>query len=250
MIVNSFGSSNINKKSADIKYISLIKDLQFKVSKNGDIMSGNLNMNGNKVTHITDPSFNSDVVNKKYVDEAITRANKAEHLEPLKYYTLSTTGLVPDLGVNNDKSGYVVSSGDGIDGEENTNKHLLCYRVFRLGTEWRIKATPTDEFWISVKCTKPVMIYMFTIKPAEGTNLVHWKIQGKNITTDWINLPFSLNAIKSNFSRFEINPSFTKVQEYQEYRLLIKEAEDDNNNPGISHWQLYTINPVQLGLKS
>jgi hypothetical protein len=72
MIVNSFGSSNINKKSADIKYISLIKDLQFKVSKNGDIMGGNLNMNGNKVINIADPSFNSDVVNKKYVDEAIS----------------------------------------------------------------------------------------------------------------------------------------------------------------------------------
>src|SRR5580704_18091332 len=130
MIVNSFGSSNINKKSADIKYISLIKDLQFKVSKNGDIMNGNLNMNGNKVTNIADPSFNSDVVNKKYVDEAITRANNEDHLKHLKYYTLSTTGLVPDLNVNNGKSGYVVSSGGGIVEEENINRHLSCYKVF------------------------------------------------------------------------------------------------------------------------
>ena len=71
---------------------------------------------------------------------------------------------------------------------------------------------------------------MFTIKPADGTKLIRWKIQAKNMISDWVNLPFALEPL-NRFRRYEMNLALAK-EFYQYYRILVNEAESLDNNPG------------------
>ena len=45
-----------------------------KVSKDGDMMLGDLDMHGNRVTRLDDPIHNLHAANKQYVDESIEKA--------------------------------------------------------------------------------------------------------------------------------------------------------------------------------
>jgi len=200
-----------------------------KVSKNGDRMSGDLDMQDNRIIRLNDPIHNLHAANKQYVDEAIKRA-------PLNLYTLSTTGLIPPLWSNNDKSGYIVTTSNEFEAN-------FGYKAFSpINGSWRVKSNGLSDFWIEIKCILPVKIYMFTIGPAAGTKLIHWKIQAKNMITDWVDLPFSLNPI-DRFQKYEMNLVLARAS-YQYYRILVKEAESAANNPGLVHWQLFTINDV------
>src|SRR5215469_14687139 len=198
---NSLTSNGIDKKYVDLKFISLAKAIQ----------------------HAT---------NKQYVDEAIRMAIDAERL---KLFTLSTTGLIPHLMSNSDKTGYIVTTSSEL-GEN------YGYKAFspRSG-QWRANSNGLNDFWIEIKCIMPVKIYMFTIKPADGTKLIHWKIQAKNMITEWVDLPFRLDPL-DKFDKYELNLVLAK--EYQYYRILVQNAESAANNPGLAHWQLFTINPI------
>ena len=187
-------------------------------------------MHGNRVTRLDDPIHNLHAANKQYVDESIGKAR-------LNLYTLSTTGLIPDLSNNVDKTGYTVA----VSSELGDN---YGYKAFSIrGSQWRANSNGLSDFWIEIICLMPVKIYMFTIKPADGTKLIHWKIQAKNMTTDYVDLPFALTPI-NRFRKYEMNLVLAK-EFYQYYRILVKEAESDNNNPGIAHWQLFTLNSVE-----
>jgi hypothetical protein len=200
-----------------------------KVSKDGDMMLGDLDMHGNRVTRLEDPIHNLHAANKQYVDEAFGKAR-------LNLYTLSSIGLIPQLWSNNDKSGYIVTTSNELD----TNG----FKAFNpIKGPWRVKSDGLSDFWIEIICLMPVKIYMFTIKPADGTKLIHWKIQAKNMMTDYVDLPFALTPIDI-FRKYEINLVLAK-EFYQYYRILVKEAESANNNPGLDHWQLFTINSVE-----
>src|SRR6266516_4905568 len=72
MSVNIFGSraglktqTNQNYSS---KFISLTQNLQTKVDKNGDSMTGDLNMGKNKVTSEVLPNTDEVLTNRAYVD--------------------------------------------------------------------------------------------------------------------------------------------------------------------------------------
>ena len=52
---------------------------------------------------------------------------------------------------------------------------------------------------------------MFTIKPADGTRFIHWKIQAKNMISDWADLPFRLDPLVK-FERYEMNLALLKEQ--------------------------------------
>ena len=76
MAVNVFGSSggytDIDKNNlvqhVDSKFITLAKNLNTKVNKSGDTMSGELNMGNNKITDLSAPISDNDATNKKFVD--------------------------------------------------------------------------------------------------------------------------------------------------------------------------------------
>jgi hypothetical protein len=79
MSVNKFGSSSNsnsskgnNNKYTDSKFITLTKNLNTKLDKSGDTMSGSLNMGNCKITNLCDPQESNDAANKKYVDASDT----------------------------------------------------------------------------------------------------------------------------------------------------------------------------------
>ena len=116
MSVNIFGlsggsrlSSDVDKKYVDQKFATLSTNLATKASKSGDTLQGDLNMGGNKISNVAEPIHNLDAVSKQYVDEKFTNL-----------YTLSTTGLVPPLTNNRDRSGYVVSISSEIENHQAT----------------------------------------------------------------------------------------------------------------------------------
>ena len=57
------GIFNYNSKSITLDQV----ESRF-INESGDIMKGDLNMNGNKLRNIPDPKLGGDAVNKKYVD--------------------------------------------------------------------------------------------------------------------------------------------------------------------------------------
>ena len=239
MSVNIFGlsggsrlSSDVDKKYVDQKFATLSTNLATKASKFGDTLQGDLNMGGNKISNVAEPIHNLDAVSKQYVDEKFTNL-----------YTLSTTGLVPPLTNNRDRSGYFVSTSSEIENH-------LGYRVFNhsKNASWRIANDNTGIFWIHLVCRKPVKVYMVDIKAAENCKIVKWKIQG---STDGFHefqdLPFSTKPLDGREllpNSFIISPHLTK--QYLMYRILVEEAE--GSNPGLSYWQLYTVNDINPDL--
>jgi hypothetical protein len=81
MSVNVFGSSgnkaksNVTRKDLDSKFISLTKNIQLKVDKSGDILTGNLNMDDYKINCLGDPVADCDAANKKFVTSEIKADN-------------------------------------------------------------------------------------------------------------------------------------------------------------------------------
>ena len=75
MSVNIFGSSNksnstnVTKNYVDSKFITLTNSSKNKLDKNGDTMTGDLNMENNNIKNVKDPIDNEDSVNRKYVHE-------------------------------------------------------------------------------------------------------------------------------------------------------------------------------------
>jgi len=129
-------------------------------------------------------------------------------------YTLSTIGLIPHLLNNVDKTGYIVTTSSEL-GDN------FGYRAFSARSgQWRANSNGLTDFWIEIKCIMPVKIYMLTIEPADGSKLIHWKVQAKNMITDWVDLPFGLKAI-DRLEKYEMN--LVLAREYQYYRILVKE---------------------------
>ena len=106
-------------------------------------MYGDLDMEGNRVTRLDDPIHNLQATNKQYVDEAIKRAVNAKRLN---LYKLSTTGLIPHLSNNVDKTGYTMATTSEF-GE------IFDYKTFnpRSG-QWRANNKGLSDFWIEIKC--------------------------------------------------------------------------------------------------
>ena len=77
MSVNKFGSSGnksksaVTKKDLDSKFINLTNNLQSKVNKSGDTLSGILDMRNHKITNLADPDSDNDACNKKYVNSKL-----------------------------------------------------------------------------------------------------------------------------------------------------------------------------------
>ena len=61
-----------NKKYVDEQDTKLQTKINLKVSKWGDSMTGELDMNDNKITDLGTPTNNSDASTKKYVDDEFT----------------------------------------------------------------------------------------------------------------------------------------------------------------------------------
>ncbi len=56
----------LTKAEAEVRYINA----------NGDVMNGELNLNGNRVTNLSDPTAKKDAATKNYVDTLAARDDK------------------------------------------------------------------------------------------------------------------------------------------------------------------------------
>src|SRR6478609_4687879 len=83
MSVNIFGfRSTIKRQSVDnSKFITLTKAVQTKVDKAGDKMTGNLDMNNNRLINIENPVDNQDCVTKEYFDSITKFINRSVQLK-------------------------------------------------------------------------------------------------------------------------------------------------------------------------
>lgn len=250
MSVNIFGSygkftkSNVDKNYVDSKFILMLKNLQLKVDKTGGIMNDTLNMNNFKIKNVCIPTDQFDAVNKEYVDSDFIQLNenlqlKAEKKYVEDLYTLSTYGLVPHFINPINATGFVVSASSELGNNHAGHKVLIPNNK----TCWRVADGNGRDCWIGITCPFEVRIYRFAIQPAENSKLIKWKIQGRmDVFHLWEDLLFTLKPLLDNSTRmFTLeNPKLAKG--YWDYRIFIEEAEGES--PGLTYWQLYTINPV------
>ncbi len=62
---------NLNNQNYNSKFVWLTENLQVKVDKSGDTMTGDLNMANNKITGVSDPTLDHDVCNKRYLSSVM-----------------------------------------------------------------------------------------------------------------------------------------------------------------------------------
>ena len=147
-------------------------------------------------------------------------------------------GYVPILNSNLDsKYGFKVTTNSEIE-----NEHKNAFNVFsNKKTEWL--SNENRDFWIQIQCPETVKIYRFALR---GKNtgrdcILKWRLQGKssNDYTLWNDLYVADNEpITSVVRYFYVNPN----EGYIYYRIFVYEAE--GQNPGLSYWQLYTVDNV------
>src|SRR5882757_5458364 len=153
-LVNKKYIQTLSTPTGDISGIAITANLNGKVNRGGDVMSGNLEMGNNRIISTRVPVLDDDVINKKHFDHHLAhrlndddmriilnnlslKANKAGEvftgnldlgvnkitsnyfatddfdLINRRYlnlkYVANSTGYIPDLVSNNNKSGFVVS---------------------------------------------------------------------------------------------------------------------------------------------
>ena len=98
MSANIFGSSGksdktpgVNKKYVDSKFITLTRNLELKVNKAGDLMSGSLDMGNFRISSTHIPTNPEDLINKVYGDNSY----------------INRSGGSLDMGANKITSSYV-----------------------------------------------------------------------------------------------------------------------------------------------
>ena len=250
MSVNIFGSSgggrlssDVDKKYVDQKFATLSTNLATKVSKSGDIMTGELDMNGQQIIGLVNPTDDDEACNKKYVDSKI----KSESTSTKAYIDM----LILNIGVNN-KVCYVPILNSNLDSKygfkvtassetENQNKH--AFNVFSYkNTEW-ITNNENKNFWIQIQCPESVKIYKFALRGKNsGTDLIYkWKLQGSNnvYANRWDNLYIAENKRIDKVMNYYYIQS---TEKYSTYRIFVHQAEGEN--PGLSYWQLYTVDNI------
>ena len=73
-----FGYSAVNKNYIDTEITKVHQNLDLTpfLRKDGQrVMTGNLNMNGNKIIRLASPTDNSDAANKQYIDEKLLKSH-------------------------------------------------------------------------------------------------------------------------------------------------------------------------------
>src|SRR5271163_4123559 len=235
MVVNIFGSSgessNMDMNYVDSKFIILARDLDTKLAKSGGILTGNLDMGNSKIVNLQESTEEQDAVSKKYVDEISKNINTDR-------VVFNRCGLVPCLKSNDGKTGYQVHASSKYSNE------YAAYNVFSDDDENRVWSTAgiNKDFWIQLNCFQETRIYGFTLRAINQTELIQWKFQGSNNDTDWVDLVTDTFAV-DDVTEFHSTEAYKK-EAYKQYRIYVIVA--IGINCGLSHWQLYSADPVDI----
>jgi hypothetical protein len=227
MPINVFGSSGLKHSTndADQMFKTLSANLATKVSKSGDILTGKLNMNGNAINSLGQPTSMQDAVTKNYVDQRFIKNN---------------VGYIPDLISNTrNKSGFVVST------LSESGPEYAGYLVFNSWelNVWYPGGNSVVPVWIKIRCPEPIRIYKIALRGKVDVNnarIYDWKLQGSTDDTIWSDLYIARSGyVGSSVRFFNIDTAIS----YSYYRIFIERAEP---NMCISYFQLYTLDPILI----
>ena len=187
-------------------------------------------MNDKYITDLHNPTAKQDAATKSYADTRWIKSN---------------VGYVPNLTSIENKNGFIVSaSSEYYEGE--------AYCVFNNDEdgEWATADTINTNFWIQIKCPEKVTVYKIklcglTMRDRNGIIndkiLFNWKWLGSNDGINWTTInEYNDTMIGNEIVEVIVNASAL----YYYYRIFVNKAETTKANPGLSYWQLYTLQPV------
>src|SRR6267154_2260633 len=278
MSINKFGltenitKSGVNKEYVDSKFIILAKRLEDKVDKN---ITYPLNMQGNKISSSFVPNTPDSLVNKLYLDR--TKGEMVSDLD-MGGYTIvglsnpvtedegcnkryvdrlvnsveislesKITNLTTNIMIKNN-SGYIPILNSNLDNKygfkvTTNSERLESKQAFNAFTykksEW-ITNGVNQKFWIQIQCPEKIKIWKFSLRGKDsGQDYIYkWTLQGRdtNEYTTWDNIYIADNDPINNITRYF---NVTSRKEYFFYRIFVHEA--TGQNPGLSNWQLFTL---------
>jgi hypothetical protein len=179
-------------------------------------------MNDNFLKQLHAPRDDRDAANKLYVD---TRCFK------------NSCGYIPNLITNDrNKVGFIVSASSEL------GLNLAC-NVFSIIGEW-ISEVKTS-FWIKIRCPEPVRIHKISLRGVSTGTIRNWILQASNDDDVWENLYD--NYLDSGNTSSCIDDSLfileiDSIEKYFTYRIWINNT--DGQRPGLSHWQLYSVDTL------
>src|SRR2546425_988462 len=275
--------SGVNKVYVNSKFIILTKRLEDKVDKN---ITYPLNMQGNKISSSFVPNTPDLLVNKLYLDENVDKKldrTKGEMLSDLDMGGYKIVGLsnpvAEDEGCNKryvdglvnsiflepqitnlsknimirNSSGYIPILNSNLDckygfkvttnSERPESKQAFDAFTYKK-SEW-ITNGVNQNFWIQIQCPEKIKIWKFSLRGKDsGQDYIYkWTLQGRdtNEFTTWDNIYITENDPINNIIRyFNVTPR----KEYFIYRIFVHEA--TGQNPGLSNWQLFTLDSVVI----
>ena len=186
-----------------------------KVSKSGDIMSGDLNMGAHSINNVVDPTTAQQAATKNYVD--------------LKNVGYSTSGVVPVMTSNNTPTPYIASASTEFTSEK-------AYGAFTQGlTHWA--PANSGEQWVEIYLGSQVSVGSFTLKGRydQSAWTVGWYVSASNDGVNYYILYNGNVEIGSAAQTFQIPISTIKPYSYYRFVGTAKTL----NLSGLDRFDLY-----------
>ena len=207
-----------------------------------------ITMNGKTITNLKEPTSQLDAATKFYVDNkcanisataahdvsATLVAQIAAIVPPsIPHYVKNNVGIVPPIASGNAKNGYVVTA--------STNTET-AFNVFSITSREWASAGINRDFWIQIKLPGPLIIWQISLRGKHGNTgqLTSLMLKGSLEGVIWDNLMTNQILLMNTITFLQYGEVLTVP--YMYYRIHLLEAE--GINPGLSHWQLYSLDPL------
>jgi hypothetical protein len=183
----------------------------------------NISMNNNSITDLHDPIDRADAATKQYIDTRCVKNN---------------VGHVPNLITNsNSKAGFIVTASSEVG-------LSLAYNVFSIIGDW-ISQEKTS-FWIQLKCPEPVRVHKIALRGVRSGVIKNWLLQASNDNDDAYEILYDnymdTGNTESCIDNSLIIVEIDSIHKYSTYRIWVHNS--DGDRPGLSHWQLYTVDSL------
>ena len=194
--INKFGlSSNPETKSTG-SFIRIVKELDTKVSKDGDKMTGNLDMNNNRLINIGNPIDDRDCVTREYFNTVVKSLNRNIQMKVNKDEKLDMT----NHSIINLK--FPLNSGDAVNKlyahiyskPDETNAENLC----KVGEKISLILLKYPEIQFNPKHLSTSLAFAISMynkyKDLSGSLLGNWNMDDISNSTVFVDL--KVNIIK------------------------------------------------------
>src|SRR5271156_1644685 len=184
-------------------------------------------MNDKCISDLHNPKLPQDAATKNYVDAR---------------YVKNNVGYVPDLNTNNaSSSGFIVSASSERNSDNQAHDVFNSWKA-----DWMVSDADTSIIqgqwipvpWIQLQCPEKIRIHKFAVRSTNSNDkILRWKLQASNDKNSWDDL-YSGSEMTNTTSFFNVNCS----KEYIYYKIVIQQFK--GKYPGLSYWQLYTLDPI------